>query len=102
MRNQEQSSTSQDHRYLKPKSKNPVLIQEERKVELFAKIKRTSKYYYQGLDENGTPRAFKIEAIKYGSHSIRMNSNNYRCQDLTFWVKDAKGQLIPLAGGMKK
>ncbi len=96
----EQSITDQDHKYLKPKAIYTPL--KERKVELFAKIKRTSKYYYQGLDQNGKPRAFKIDAIQYGSHSFRMNSNNYRSQDLTFWVKGVEDNLIPLAGGKRR
>ncbi len=79
-----------------------IPVPENRGVELFAKIKRTSKYYYQGLDQNGKPRAFKIDAIQYGSHSFRMNSNNYRSQDLTFWVKGVEDNLIPLAGGKRR
>lgn len=79
-----------------------VPISKNREVELFAKIKRTSKYYYQGLDQNNKPVAFKIEAIQHGSHSFRINSNNYRCQDLAFYVKDSKGKLLPLVGGKRR
>ena len=71
-------------------------------VQLYASIKRTSKYYYQGLDKNKKPRAFKIEAIQQcDTHHIRMNNNNYRWQDLTFLVKGVEGDFILLAGGMK-
>ena len=101
MRKQEQTTTIQDHRYLKPKA--PYTPLEECKVELFAKIKRTSKYYYQGLDEHKTPRAFRIDAIQEcDTHHIRMNNNNYRCRDLSFWVKSVEGDLIPLAGGKEQ
>ena len=95
MRNQEQGSTSQDHSYLKPKSKNPVLITEERKVELFARIKKSSGYYHQGLDQSGKPGIFKIDGIRHGFLSFRLNCNNYSHHDLAFYVKDIKGSLIP-------
>lgn len=101
MRNQKERTTTHDPRYLLPKSTcfTPAA---KCKVELFATIRPTSKYYYQGLDENNKPRAFKIEAIQQcDTHPIRMNNNNYRCQDLTFLVKGVEGDLIPLAGGMK-
>jgi hypothetical protein len=97
----EQTITDQDHRYLNPKA--PYSPPEERKVELFAKIKRTSKYYYQGPDEHKKHRAFRIDAIQEcDTHHIRMNNNNYRCRDLSFWVKSVEGDLIPLAGGTKQ
>jgi hypothetical protein len=102
MLNQEQTSTRQDHKYLKPKSKNPVLIPEERKVELFARIRKSSEYYNQGLDPDGKPSIFKIEGIRHGFLSFRLNSNNYNCYDLSFFVKDAKGKLIPLTGGTRR
>jgi len=97
----EQSITDQDHKYLKPKAIDTPL--KERKVELFATIKQTSKYYYQGLDEHKTPRAFRVDAIQEcDTHHIRMNNNNYRCRDLSFWVKGVEGDLIPLSGGISK
>ncbi len=101
MKSQTERTTIHDSRYLSPKSTcfTPAA---KCKVELFATIKRTSKYYYQGLDKNKKPRAFKIEAIQQcDTHNIRMNNNNYRSQDLTFLVKGVEGDLIPLAGGMK-
>jgi hypothetical protein len=100
MRNQEQTTTSQGHSYLKPKAK--YRVPEERKVELFASIKKSSEYYHQGLNQDNNPLIFRIDGILHGNLSFRLNSNNYSCHDLTFYVKDAKGQLIPLAGGMKK
>ncbi|HIP38974.1 MAG TPA: hypothetical protein EYG88_06300 [Desulfocapsa sulfexigens] len=100
MRDQKQATTIQDHSYLKPKGK--YRAPEERKVELFARIKKSSEYYHQGLDQSGKPSTFKIDGIRHGFLSFRLNSNNYSCHDLAFYVKDVKGQLIPLAGGMKK
>ena len=69
MIDQEQTTTKQGVKY---KIANPDLvpIPKNREVELFAKIKRTSKYYHQGLGQNNKPIAFKIEAIQYGSHSM--------------------------------
>ncbi len=101
MTDQEKTAIKQGGRFKIP-APDLVPVPENRKVELFAKIKRTSKYYYQGLGQDGKPIAFKIDAIQYGSHAIRMNSNNYRCQDLTFWVKDVEGNLIPLAGRKRR
>lgn len=76
---------------------------EEREVELFAEIRRSSKYYYQGLDSARQPRIFRIEAIRHGSHPFRLNNNNYRSRDLAFFVKDLRGHLVPLSeGGYEK
>jgi len=72
---------------------------EEREVELFAEIRRSSKYYYQGLDSARQPRIFRIEAIRHGSHPFRLNNNNYRSRDLSFFVKDVHGHLVPLSEG---
>ncbi|MCL7489835.1 MAG: hypothetical protein M8357_16845 [Desulfobulbaceae bacterium] len=78
---------------------NPHDTAEEREVELFAEIRRSSKYYYQGLDSARQPRIFRIEAIRHGTHPFRLNNNNYRSQDLTFFVKDLYGRLVPLSEG---
>ncbi len=67
-----------------------------RKAELFARIKRTSKYYFQGLDNDGQQIAFPVEAIQYGSYTFRLNHNNYRTQDLSFYVKDTEGRFLKL------
>ena len=74
-------------------------IPEEREVELFAKIRRSSKYYHQGLDSAKQPRIFRVEAIRHGTHPFRMNNNNYRGRDLAFFVKDLHGRLVPLTRG---
>jgi len=100
MIDQEQTPTEQDPEYLKPKS--PFEIPEEREVELFARIKKSSEYYHQGLDPDGKPCIFKIDGIRHGCLSFRLNSNNYSCYDLSFYVKDTKGKLILLTGGTRR
>jgi len=100
MRDQKQATTIQDHSDLKPKAKRKA--PEERKVELFASIKRSSEYYHQGLNQDNNPLIFRIDGIRHGSLSFRLNSNSYSCHDLAFYVKDTKGSFIPLSGGMKK
>ena len=97
MKKQEQGSTAQDHRYLKPKT--PYSPPEECAVELYARIKKSSEYYHQGLDENNNPCIFKIDSIRPGFFCFRLNSNNYSSHDLAFYVKDTKSNLIPLTGG---
>jgi hypothetical protein len=82
-----------------PETAIPHDTPEEREVELFAEIKRSPKYYYQGLDSAGQSRIFRIEAIRHGTHPFRLNNNNYRSQDLAFFVKDVHGQLVPLTEG---
>ena len=96
----EQTTTDQDHRYLKPKSS--YSSPEECAVELFARIKKSSEYYHQGLDQNNKPLIFKIDSIRPGFLCFRLNSNNYSSHDLAFYAKDTKGNLIPLTGGMSK
>jgi len=66
------------------------------KAELYARIKKTSKYYHQGLDNNGRQVTFPVESVQYGSYTFRFNHNNYRTQDLSFYVKDAEGCFLKL------
>lgn len=66
-------------------------------MQLFATIKKSSKYFYQGLDEEtGKPMLFEIEEIRNDLHAFVLNSNNYRSEDLNFYVKMPCGQLIKL------
>ena len=91
-----EQATSQSHNYLKPKgSCSPP---REAKVELFARIKKSSQYFHQGLDHNGTPRIFKVKGIRQGFLCFRLNDNNYPSRDLAIYVRDAQGDLIPLSG----
>jgi hypothetical protein len=64
--------------------------------ELYARIKRTSQFYYQGLGEDQKPLIFKIEAIRLDSHPFRMNNNNYQAHDLAFFTRNKNGRLIKL------
>lgn len=66
------------------------------KIELYARIKRSSKYYNQGLDTRNKPKIFKVEEVRCGSHPFRLNANNYGVSDLIFYVKDRFDQLIKL------
>jgi hypothetical protein len=90
--------TPRHHTYLKPKGSYAPPA--ERKVELFARIKKSSQYYHQGLDHDDAPQLFKVEGIRQGFLCFRLNDNNYASRDLAFYVRDAGGGLIPLAGGM--
>ncbi len=80
--------------YLRKKTKFKELP--SRKAELFARIKRTSKYYFQGLDDNGKQITFPVESIQQGLYTFRLNHNNYQLQDLTFYVKDGEGRFLKL------
>lgn len=97
---QTETTTGQDHRYLKPKA--PYLPPEEHEIELFARIKKSSEYFHQGLDQSGKSCIFKMDSIRPGFLCFRLNSNNYSSHDLAFYVKDTKGNLIPLTGGINK
>lgn len=94
-----EQATLRHHNYLKPKGSYSPPAQTE--VQLFARIKKSSQYYHQGLDHNGTPRIFKVEGIRQGFLCFRLGDNNYSTRDLAFYVRDAQGDLIPLSGGME-
>jgi len=98
----ESTTTSHDHRYLKPKTKNPFKAPGERPAELFASIKKSSEYHHQGLDLHGNPLIYRVESIRHGVLCFRLNSNSYSTHDLAFYVKDTKGNLILLAGGVSR
>ncbi len=66
------------------------------KINLFAKIKRSSKYYYQGIGNNDKPQLFQVDEVSNGSHPFRLNYNSYRGDDLTFYVKGLGNQLVKL------
>jgi hypothetical protein len=66
---------------------------------LYAVIKRSSKYFYQGQDEKGKPVALRVEWLEdrtdYAFHLE--NGNRYRREDLTFYVREQKtGRLVKL------
>ena len=100
MLNHERTTTKADHKYLRPKA--PYTSPEECAIELYARIKKSSEYYHQGLNQSGKPCIFKIDSIRPGFLCFRLNSNNYSSHDLVFYVKDTEGNLIPLSGGINK
>ena len=64
-------------------------------MELYATIKRTSKYAYQGRSEaDGKLILFPVREIQNGSYAFRMGGNQYRREDLNFYVKSPCGELI--------
>jgi hypothetical protein len=63
--------------------------------QLFARIKKTSKYYGQGLPGDW----FDVEIehnLGPGQHSIRGNNNLYRREDVTFGVRIESGMVVQL------
>lgn len=64
---------------------------------LFATIKKSSKYYYQGLNADNKPGAFEITRIDdSGYYRFHGNHNRYRADDLTFWIETSKGKFTKL------
>ncbi|WP_043582106.1 hypothetical protein [Geminisphaera colitermitum] len=65
--------------------------------DLYATIKKSSKYYYQGLGDDNKPRAFRIRQIDdFGDYRFHGNSNQYRAEDLMFWIENSKGKFTKL------
>jgi hypothetical protein len=63
---------------------------------LFALIKASSKYAYQGR-ENGKPVAMRVTFLEAGEYPFHLeNGNRYRREDLTFYVRNLDGQLVKL------
>ena len=73
---------------------------EARGLVLYAVIKRSSKYAYQGQDERGKPLAMEVEELEHegSEYPFRLeNGNRYRREDLTFYVREEKtGRLVKL------
>ena len=72
---------------------------EARGLVLYAVIKRSSKYAYQGQDERGKPVAMRVTELEdrteYAFHLE--NGNRYRREDLTFSVGEGtSGRLVKL------
>ena len=62
---------------------------------LFALIKSSSKYAYQGR-YSGTPVAMRVRFLEDGDYAFHLeNGNRYRREDLTFYVQGG-GKLIKL------
>lgn len=63
---------------------------------LFALIKASSKYAYQGR-YTGRPVAMRITMLEPGEYPFHLdNGNRYRREDLTFYVQGLDGQLVKL------
>ena len=66
-------------------------------MNLYATIKKSSKYAHQGRSEaDGKLILFPVQEIQNGSYAFRMNGNQYRREDLNFYVKSPRGELIKL------
>ena len=64
---------------------------------LHAVIKKTSKYFYQGSDEAGRPVAMEVKETRNDHYAFRLeNGNDYRLEDLTFYVRGTDGKLVKL------
>lgn len=72
---------------------------EARGLVLYAVIKASSKYAYQGR-EGGKPVAMEVEELEHegSEYPFRLeNGNRYRREDLTFYVREEKtGRLVKL------
>jgi len=71
-------------------------------MELYATIKKGSKYAYQGREQgSGKLILFPICQIRDDpscGYCFRMGGNQYRREDLNFFVKTPRGELIKLNG----
>jgi len=65
-------------------------------IELYAKIKRSSKYAYQG-EYSDSSEYFRVREIRNDEYAFTLNNGNwYRREDLNFYVRTPKGGLIKL------
>jgi hypothetical protein len=63
---------------------------------LFAVIRASSKYAYQGR-YTGRPVAMRVTFLEAGEYPFHLeNGNRYRREDLTFYVQGLAGKLIKL------
>lgn len=63
---------------------------------LFALIKASSKYAYQGR-YSGKPVAMQVTHLEAGEYAFHLeNGNRYRREDLTFYVEGPDGKLVKL------
>lgn len=57
---------------------------------LYAMIKSSSKYAYQGR-ESGRPVAMRVTWLEEDEYAFHLeNGNRYRREDLTFYVRDGR------------
>ena len=83
-------------------------IPDSARIEVWARIKKSSKYYQQGLTDDceGPPKAafFRLtsfcpvprqrEMLWRGSYVLRFNDNNYRLEDCELFLVDGKDRQI--------
>jgi hypothetical protein len=63
---------------------------EARGLVLYAVIKASSKYAYQGR-YTGKPVAMRVTWLENGEYAFHLdNGNRYRREDLTFYVRDGE------------
>ena len=63
---------------------------------LYAVIKSSSKYAYQGR-YTGKPVAMRVTFLESGEYPFYLeNGNRYRREDLTFYVGGVDGKLVKL------
>lgn len=63
---------------------------EARGLVLYAMIKPSSKYAYQGR-EDGKPVAMRVTFLENTDYPFHLeNGNRYRREDLTFYVRDGE------------
>lgn len=84
------TTTETEPRAQRAAAEGPTLV-------LFAMIKSSSKYAYQGR-YTGKPVAMRVTFLEdrtdYAFHLE--NGNRYRREDLTFYVEDPNGKLVKL------
>ena len=81
-----------------PLPKRAAARAEGKTLVLFALIKASSKYAYQGR-YTGKPVAMRVTATgaRNDAYAFRLeNGNDYRREDLTFYVKGLDGKLLKL------
>lgn len=68
----------------------PRAAAEGKALVLFAVIKSSSKYAYQGR-EDGKPVALRVTFLEASDYAFHLeNGNRYRREDLTFYVRDGE------------
>lgn len=68
----------------------PEAAPEAKGLVLFAVIRSSSKYAYQGR-EDGKPVAMRVTFLENSEYAFHLeNGNRYRREDLTFYVRDGE------------
>lgn len=79
-----------------PRAEHAAARSEGKALVLFALIKASSKYAYQGR-YTGKPVAMRVTEIEADEYAFHLeNGNRYRREDLTFYVRTLDGQLVKL------